>query len=126
MEQITLTIGGKEYPIRYTMAAIQRALKVMNVKPSELAAKAVSPDMSDIMDFSLSVAWAGLMSGHKLEHPGKPAPFAGPEELAEAIESLQELNPAIELFSAAWLKFVGAGEAQEGNEPGEVQTAPVN
>ena len=126
MEQTTLTISGKEYPIRYTMAAIQRALKVMNVKPSELAAKAVSPDMADIMDFSLSVAWAGLMSGHKLEHPTKAAPFNSPEELAEAIESLSELNPAIEMFSAAWLKFVGAGEGQEAEQPGEVQTAPVN
>lgn len=126
MEQTTLTISGKEYPIRYTMAAIQRALKQMNVKPSELAAKAVSPDMADIMDFSLSVAWAGLVSGYKLQYPAHPVPFVSPEELAEAIESLQELNPAIELFSAAWLKFVGAGEGGEDAQPGEVQTAPVN
>lgn len=126
MEQTTLTIGGKEYPIRFTMAAIQRALKVMNVKPSELAAKAVSPNLEDIMDFTLAVTYAGLVSGHKLTNTGKPMPFNSTEELAEAIDSLSELNPAIELFSAAWLNFVGAGEAGEGDAPGEVQTALPN
>lgn len=125
MEQTTLTIGGKQYPYRYSMAAIQRVLTLLKVNPAELAQKPIQQDFAQLVEFSLAVAYSGILSAHKIEHPGKPFAFASPEDLAEQIESLDELQPAVEAFTKAWLKFVGTPEDKEGEEPGEPLTAPA-
>ena len=125
MEQTTLTIGGKVYPYRYSMAAIQRVLTLLKVNPAELEQKPIQQDFAQLVEFSLAVAYSGILSAHKIEQPGKPFAFASPEDLAEQIESLDELQPAVEAFTNAWLKFVGTPENEEGNEPGEPVTAPA-
>lgn len=125
MEQTTLTIGGKVYTYRYSMAAIQRVLTLLKVNPAELAQKPIQQDFAQLVEFSLAVAYSGILSAHKIEQPGKPFAFASPEDLAEQIESLDELQPAVEAFTKAWLKFVGTPETEEGDEPGELVTAPA-
>jgi hypothetical protein len=56
---------------------------------------------------------------------GKPKPFADPDELLEAIESLEQLAPSLTAFSEAWAKFTGADEAKEQPaDPAETEANP--
>lgn len=106
-----LTIASKTYPIAYPVAALTRILRTMKIDASQLSEKASSTTLADMVEFTATVAWAGLVSG--AVKAGKPKPFTDPDELLEAIESLEELAPSLTAFSEAWAKFTGADEAKE-------------
>ena len=106
-----LTINSKSYPIAYPVAALTRILRTMKIDASQLSEKASSTILADTVEFTATVAWAGLVSGAVRD--GKPKPFADPDELLEAIESLEQLAPSLTAFSEAWAKFTGADEAKE-------------
>ena len=121
----TLTIAGNAYPIRFPMAALTRILQTLKVDTQDIAEKFSTKNLNDIMEFTLAVSWSGLVSGAKQQ--GKPVPFKTPEDLGESVETLDELSPAVEMFTAAWMAFTGADEANErpaDEQPGEVQPAP--
>jgi hypothetical protein len=107
-QQTTIKIGGKEYPLRYPMGALTRVLRTLNVSAEELSDKANSQNLIDLFNFSLTVAWTGIVSGEKFA--GVAQTFAEPAELAEVVEELDELQPAITAFTDAWQRFVGSDE----------------
>lgn len=117
-EQTTLTIGGKTIIARYPMGALQRVLKTMNVDSTQLAAKAASETLEDVLEFTLTVAWSGIVSAQKAE--GVSLTWQTPADLGEEIESLNQLEPCIVAFTRAWRKFTGADD-----EPGEEQAQVV-
>ena len=118
-----LTINSKTYPIVYPVAALTRILRTMKIDASQLSEKASSTTLADMVEFTAAVAWAGLVSGAVRD--GKPKPFADPDELLEAIESLEQLAPSLTAFSEAWAKFTGADEAKEQPaDAAETETTP--
>jgi hypothetical protein len=106
-----LTIASKSSPIAYPVAALTRILRTMKIDATQLSEKATSQNLADMVEFTATVAWAGLVSG--AVKSGKPKPFGDPDELLEAIESLEQLAPSLTAFSEAWAKFTGADEAKE-------------
>jgi hypothetical protein len=106
-----LTIANQTYPIAYPVAALTRILRTMKIDATQLSEKASSTTLADMVEFTAAVAWSGLVSG--AVKSGKPKPFGDPDELLEAIESLEQLAPSLTAFSEAWGKFTGADEAKE-------------
>lgn len=121
-QNTTLTIAGQTYPIRFPMGALTRIMRTMNVDTEGLQKKATSSALVEVIEFTQTVAWSGLLSGAKAE--GKPATFATPADLAESVESMDELTPALQAFSKAWARFTGADEPQPEAE-GEQLPPPV-
>jgi hypothetical protein len=106
-----LTIANQTYPIAYPVAALTRILRTMKIDATQLSEKATSQNLADMVEFTATVAWAGLVSGAVKAHTADP--FSDPDELLEAIESLEQLAPSLTAFSEAWAKFTGADEAKE-------------
>lgn len=125
-QNTTLTIAGQTYPIRFPMGALKRIMVTMNVDTEGLQKKATSSALVEVLDFTQTVAWSGLYSGAKAED--KPVPFATPADLSEAVETMEELTPALQAFSKAWAKFTGADEPQpeaEGEQLPPPETEPA-
>lgn len=141
MEQTTLTIGGKEYPVRYPMAAITRIMRELQMNTVKLSnfiqstldamkdgdPETLSDKYMDMLRLITVTAWAGIYSGEK--HAGKPVTFQTVDELAEAVESIDEINNSLNWFLSAYVKFTGADRVSE-DVPGEVlplteQTLPA-
>ena len=137
MEQTTLTIGGKEYPIRFSMAAITRVMKQLDVNTHGLSEMIQSvlpkedqqenPDPSVVAEkyqtmitLYCVLAWAGIYSGEKHKNPAMPVTFPTVEHLAEQVEHVSDIAPAFAPFIDAYVKFTGADKI-EVKEPGEVQ-----
>jgi hypothetical protein len=118
-----LTIANQTYPIAYPVAALTRILRTMKIDATQLSEKASSTTLADMVEFTATVAWSGLVSG--AVKSGKPKPFGDPDELLEAIESLEQLAPSLTAFSEAWAKFTGADEAKEQPaDPAESEAIP--
>ena len=119
-----LTIAGREYPIAYPVAALTRILRTMKIDASQLSEKASSTTLADMVEFTAAVAWSGLVSG--AVKANNPKPFTDPDELLEAIESLEQLAPSLTAFSEAWAKFTGADEAKEQPDDEAESEAPAS
>jgi hypothetical protein len=118
-----LTIANQTYPIAYPVAALTRILRTMKIDATQLSEKASSTTLADMVEFTATVAWSGLVSG--AVKSGKPKPFGDPDELLEAIESLEQLAPSLTAFGEAWAKFTGADEAKEQPaDPAESEATP--
>ena len=133
MESSTLTIGGKEYPLRFPMAAITRVMRELDVNTYQLSvmiqeagntdenatAEEISDNYSKGMKIMSVMAWAGIYSGEKFSNPLRAVTFQTVDDLAEQVETLSDITPAFVSFIDAFVKFTGANKVKESKE-GEV------
>jgi len=113
----TVTINGKQHPIRLPMGGITRVLRTLGVGTAELAEKAQAQDFEELLKFSLTVTWSAIVSGYKFN--GGDCPYSTPDQLAEDVEDMDELTPALELWTRAMQKFTGSDEPQPKTSEGE-------
>jgi hypothetical protein len=106
-----LTIANQTYPIAYPVAALTRVLRTLGININQLNELSISTDYEEKLKFIAVVAWSGLVSGAKRSNVSEP--FKTPDELLEYVETLNDLIPALPLFSDACNKFSGADEAKE-------------
>jgi hypothetical protein len=109
-----LTIANQTYPIAYPVAALTRLMRNMKINADQIPALLNDKDTAAIIDITVRVTWAGLVSGAFIEN--RPAPYETPEHLLESLQTIEEINqmaPALQMFTEAWAKFTGADEAKE-------------
>ena len=122
----TIKIAGKNYPLHYNMATFRHILTDLKTDLQGLAEKAGSANMAEVFEFMLVVAFYGLKTGNIKDSGDKALPFKSIEDLANSIDKLEELTPAINVYTKAWNEFLGIKpEAEEGNEQQPEQEAPA-
>lgn len=70
-----------------------------------------SQDLGQSLKFARECAFYGIASGMKKQ--GKKSPFHSSEEIAEAVESFEDLQPAIEAFTQSVTGFFQQKEAKK-------------
>ena len=68
-------------------------------------------NVSESMKFARDCAFFGIASGMK--KIGKKSPFHSSEEIAEAVDSFEDLQPAIEAFTESVTGFFQKKEAKK-------------
>jgi hypothetical protein len=68
-------------------------------------------NVSESMKFARDCAFFGIASG--LKKIGKKSPFHSSEEIAEAVDSFEDLQPAIEAFTESVTGFFQKKEAKK-------------
>jgi len=122
----TIKIAGKNYPLHYNMATFRHILTDLKTDLQGLAEKAGSANMAEVFEFMLVVAFYGLKTGNLKDNSDKALPFKSVDDLANSIDKLEELTPAINVYTKAWNEFLGINpEAEEGNEPQPEAEAPA-
>lgn len=122
----TIKIAGKNYPLHYNMATFRHILADLKTDLQGLADKAGSANMAEVFEFMLVVAFYGMKTGNLKDKEALPLPFKSTEELANSIDKLEELTPAITVYTKAWNEFLGIKpEAEEGNEQQPEQEVPA-
>lgn len=122
----TIKIAGKNYPLHYNMATFRHILTDLKTDLQGLADKAGSANMAEVFEFMLVVAFYGLKTGYLKDIGDKALPFKSVDDLANSIDKLEELTPAITVYTKAWNEFLGIKpEADEGNEQQPEQEAPA-
>lgn len=119
----TINIAGKNYPIHYNMASFRHILTDLKTDLQGLAEKAGSANMAEVFDFMLTVALHGLRTA-AIKNEDLP-PFKTTEELAMKVDKLEQLSPALTIYTKAWNEFLGVNEAAEGNEQQPEAEAPA-
>lgn len=122
----TIKIAGKNYPLHYNMATFRHILTDLKTDLQGLADKAGSANMAEVFEFMLVVAFYGIKTGNLKDNSDKALPFKSVDDLANSIDKLEELTPAITVYTKAWNEFLGIKpEAEEGNEPQPEAEAPA-
>lgn len=121
----TIKIAGKNYPLHYNMATFRHIMTDLKTDLQGLAEKAGSPNTVTVMEFMLVVTFYGMKTGNLKDKEAMPLPFKNTEDLANSIDRLEELTPAITVYTKAWNEFLGVNEAAEGNEPQPEAEAPA-
>lgn len=122
----TIKIAGKNYPLHYNMATFRHILTDLKTDLQGLAEKAGSANMAEVFEFMLVVAFYGLKTGNLKDNSDKALPFKSVDDLANSIDKLEELTPAINVYTKAWNEFLGIkSESEEGNEPQPEAEAPA-
>jgi len=122
----TIKIAGKNYPLHYNMATFRHILTDLKTDLQGLADKAGSANMAEVFEFMLVVAFYGMKTGNLKDSSDKALPFKSVDDLANSIDKLEELTPAINVYTKAWNEFLGIKpEAEEGNEPQPEAEAPA-
>lgn len=122
----TIKIAGKNYPLHYNMATFRHILTDLKTDLQGLAEKAGSANMAEVFEFMLVVAFYGLKTGNLKDSSDKAPPFKSVDDLANSIDKLEELTPAITVYTKAWNEFLGIKpESEEGNEQQPEQEPPA-
>ena len=122
----TIKIAGKNYPLYYNMATFRHILADLKTDLQGLADKAGSANMAEVFEFMLVVTFYGMKTGNMKDKEALPLPFKNTEDLANSIDRLEELTPAITVYTKAWNEFLGIKpEADEGNEQQPEQEVPA-
>jgi len=109
---MNIKINGQEYPMFFSMLTIERIMA--ENKMMDFDALQENQNMADSMKFARDCAFFGIASGMKKD--GKKSPFHSSEEIAEAISSFEELQPAIDGFTQSVTGFFqpkGAAKAKK-------------
>jgi hypothetical protein len=110
-----ITIAGKDYPVLFNMATFRAIMRELKADLQGLAQKQTGPNIADTIDFMLAVAYNGMKTAAVKNE--STLPFNSSDELAMHVTSVQELDPALVAYTAAWNEFLGVKpEAEAGNE----------
>jgi hypothetical protein len=104
-----IKLNGKTYPLFFSMLTLESVMKAN--KMMDFSALESNQDISGSMKFARDCAFFGIAAGLKKE--GKKSPFHSSEEIAELVESFEELQPAIQAFSDSVTGFFRQKEAKK-------------
>jgi len=110
-----ITIGGKKHPLFFNMVAIERVMQSQDIQNFDQLATS-GQGVAKSLSFARFCAFYGVQAGYK--KIGEKCPFADAEAIAEEIESLEEISPALAAFTEAVSKFFAVSTeegATEGN-----------
>jgi hypothetical protein len=99
-----IEIGGVQHPLLFNMLAIENVMDEINIQNfEELGLHITSATVSKSLKFSRVCAFHGIKAGYRKK--GEKFPFGDIDDLADAIESYFEVEPALLGFTAAVEEF---------------------
>lgn len=106
--QMEIIINNQTYPLFFSMLTIEQVMSAN--KMVDFDALQDTQNVSESMKFARDCAFYGIASG--LKKVGKKSPFHSSEEIAEAVESFDDLQPAIDAFTQSVTGFFQKKEAK--------------
>lgn len=103
-----ITINNQTYPLLFSMLTIEQVMSAN--KMVDFDALQDTQNVAESMKFARDCAFYGIASG--LKKVGKKSPFHSSEEIAEAVESFDDLQPAIDAFTQSVTGFFQKKEAK--------------
>jgi hypothetical protein len=110
-----VTIGGKKHPLYFSMVAIERVMQAANVDNFDQLAQ-TGQGMANTLAFARLCAFYGVQAGCK--KIGEKCPYKDAEELAENVETLAEISPALNAFTEAVQAFFAVPKETESESSG--------
>ena len=104
-----IVINNQTYPLFFSMLTLEQVMAAN--KMVDFDSLQESQNVSESMKFARDCAFYGIASGMK--KIGKKSPFHSSEEIAEAIESFEDLQPAITAFTESVTGFFQQKEAKK-------------
>jgi hypothetical protein len=104
-----IVINNQTYPLFFSMLTIEQVMSAN--KMVDFDALQESQNVSESMKFARDCAFYGIAAGMK--KIGKKSPFHSSEEIAEAVDSFDDLQPAILAFTESVTGFFQKKEAQK-------------
>jgi len=99
-----IEIGGVQHPLLFNMIAIEQVMDELDIENFEaLTTHITSAAISKSLKFSRVCAFYGIKSGYKKTK--ESCPFLDIDDLADAIESYYEVEPALHGFTLAIEEF---------------------
>ena len=106
----TIKIGGAEHPLLFNMNSLRNVMQLAGMET--FADLNLQKDLAKSMDFALSCAFYGILEGYEAQD--KPTPYPTVQKLGAAIKKFQEINPALEGFTAAITEFFAPADEAAG------------
>jgi hypothetical protein len=104
-----IVINNQSYPLFFSMLTIEQVMSANKMVDFESLQQ--TQNVSESMKFARDCAFFGIASGMK--KIGKKSPFHSSEEIAEAVDSFEDLQPAIEAFTESVTGFFQKKEAKK-------------
>jgi hypothetical protein len=104
-----IVINNQSYPLFFSMLTIEQIMAANKMVDFESLQQ--TQNVSESMKFARDCAFFGIASGMK--KIGKKSPFHSSEEIAEAVDSFEDLQPAIEAFTESVTGFFQKKEAKK-------------
>jgi hypothetical protein len=104
-----IVINSQTYPLFFSMLTIEQVMSANKMVDFESLQE--TQNVSESMKFARDCAFFGIASG--LKKIGKKSPFHSSEEIAEAVDSFEDLQPAIEAFTESVTGFFQKKEAKK-------------
>ena len=101
MEIKKINITGNDYPIFMGLNAVTNIMKAMQWDDFTKLSEVVNPLV--LMKLSKHAAFEGISNACRIQ--GENNPFTDADHLADAIQSFDELSPAVEMFTEACKSF---------------------
>jgi len=99
-----IEIGGVQHPLLFNMIAIENVMDEIHVQNfDELSSHISMATVSKSLKFSRVCAFHGIKAGYR--KTGETFPFGDIDDLADAIQSFFEVEPALQAFTQAVEEF---------------------
>lgn len=99
-----IEIGGVQHPLLFNMTAIESVMEELNAKDfTELGAHINNAMVSKSLKFTRICAFHGICAGYRKEK--RENPFNDIDDLADAVTSFYEVEPAMMQFMESMEEF---------------------